>query len=163
MTEPRFWDLIEAAQILNEDGEEDIRALHEALRALPDAELLGFHQVLRTLLARAYSWALWGAAYLLNGGCSDDGFEYFRTWLIARGREAYARVLADPDALVELASDEVECQELLFAAPWIYQQRHGEYPKLPPVPQPELGPGWDFDDLSEMRRRYPRLSAALLG
>jgi hypothetical protein len=41
----------------------------------------------------------WGAAYLANGGCSDDGFDYFRGWLIGQGRKVYETVLADPDSL----------------------------------------------------------------
>lgn len=45
---------------------------------------------------------LWAAGYLINDGCSDDGFEYFRAWLIAQGREVFERVVADPDALAGL-------------------------------------------------------------
>jgi hypothetical protein len=33
----------------------------------------------------------WGAAYLANGGCSDDGFDYFRGWLIGQGRKCTRR------------------------------------------------------------------------
>ena len=47
----------------------------------------------------SYRWDLWSAAYLANGGCSGDGFDYFRGWLIGQGRTAYETVLADPDAL----------------------------------------------------------------
>ena len=39
----------------------------------------------------SYRWDLWGAAYLANGGCSDDGFDYFRGWLIGQGRKVSAR------------------------------------------------------------------------
>jgi hypothetical protein len=28
--------------------------------------------------AHAYTWDLWGAVFVLNGGDSDDGFEYFQ-------------------------------------------------------------------------------------
>ncbi|MFF5497583.1 DUF4240 domain-containing protein [Streptomyces aquilus] len=38
----------------------------------------------------------------MNGGCSDDGFDYFRGWPIAQGREDFERATADPDALAEL-------------------------------------------------------------
>ncbi|MFL6076856.1 MAG: DUF4240 domain-containing protein [Mycobacteriales bacterium] len=37
-------------------------------------------------MAESYQGDLWGAAYLINGGASDDGFDYFRGWLIARTR-----------------------------------------------------------------------------
>jgi len=32
-----------------------------------------------------------GAAYIINGGCSDDGFEYFRRWLVLQGATSSAR------------------------------------------------------------------------
>ena len=38
---------------------------------------------------QAYSWPLWGAAYVINGGCSDDTFTDFRAALISRGRQAF--------------------------------------------------------------------------
>ena len=38
---------------------------------------------------------LWDAAYLINGGCSDDGFDYFRGWLVDQGRETFERCLAE--------------------------------------------------------------------
>lgn len=54
-------------------------------------------------MIRSYRWDLWGAAYVAKGGASDDGFEYFQRWLISRGRTDFERVLADPDALADLA------------------------------------------------------------
>jgi len=50
----------------------------------------------------AYTWDLWVVAWLCAGGlCSDDGFEYFRWWLISRGRQLYERAVSDPDSLVD--------------------------------------------------------------
>ncbi|MER7341367.1 DUF4240 domain-containing protein [Streptomyces sp. NPDC000075] len=37
-----------------------------------------------------------GTAHGANGGCSDDGFDYFCGWLITQGPEAFERVVADP-------------------------------------------------------------------
>ena len=54
------------------------------------------------MLAASYREDLWGAAYLINGGASDDGFEYFRGWLMTQGRAVFARAVADPDSLAEL-------------------------------------------------------------
>ena len=42
------------------------------------------------LVARSYDWNLWGAAYLMKGGCSDDAFDYFRGWLVAQGRRVWS-------------------------------------------------------------------------
>ena len=44
---------------------------------LPAAEIEAFDRLLYEKIDAAYRWSLWGAAYVINGGCSDDGFEYF--------------------------------------------------------------------------------------
>jgi hypothetical protein len=53
-------------------------------------------------MADSYRNLLWAAAYLINGGCSDDGFESFRCWLIVQGRTVFERSVADPDTLADL-------------------------------------------------------------
>jgi hypothetical protein len=61
--------------------------LVELLRGRPLAELVAFRQVQDELFDReAHRWDLWAAAYVINGGASDDGFEYFLGWLMAQGR-----------------------------------------------------------------------------
>ena len=36
----------------------------------------------------------------MNGGCSDDGFQYFRNWIISRGKEVYYAAKENPDNLI---------------------------------------------------------------
>ncbi|GLH79310.1 hypothetical protein SSBR45G_42190 [Bradyrhizobium sp. SSBR45G] len=76
-------------------------ALESALRELPLEQITGFEVAFRRYLNAAYTWDLWGAAYVVHGGCSDDGFEYFRRWLVTRGREVYEAAMADPDSLAD--------------------------------------------------------------
>lgn len=51
------------------------------------------------------------AAYIMNRGCSDDGFEYFRNWVISRGRETYYQAKQNPDSLIMHASDDRDFYE----------------------------------------------------
>ncbi|MFD8019025.1 DUF4240 domain-containing protein [Streptomyces lavendulae] len=157
MNKQQFWQLIEAArnQASNpNDGEAVAREATSLLASRPVEEIVAAEQVLWDLMVDSYSNPLWAAAYLANGGCSDDGFDYFRGWLIAQGWEAFERVVADPDALAELpivqasAADGVE--QLPASAPTIRYR--------------ELDPTWnfDFDDHDEMTRRLPRLAALYL-
>ena len=44
-------------------------------------------------------------AFIVNGGASDDGFDYFRGWLIAQGREVFEGTLAKPDSLADVIDD----------------------------------------------------------
>ncbi|TYB52801.1 DUF4240 domain-containing protein, partial [Nonomuraea sp. PA05] len=113
---------------------------------------------------------LWGAAYLINGGCSDDGFEYFRCWLVGQGREVYEAALDDPDSLAEYGpvrgcvldgSDECECEPFMYAPERAHMRVTGHELPEGTGAHPELGGMWDFDDVGEMSRRYPRLSALL--
>jgi hypothetical protein len=142
----------------------------ELLSARPAEEIAAFAQPVWDLLAASYNWNLWAAAYVINGGASDDGFEYFRGWLIAQGREVFERSVADPDSLADHSTiiataedgeDGIECEDVLGVAWSAYRAATGE--NLPAgtftVRYPELGEGWDFDDASEMARRLPRLTA----
>jgi hypothetical protein len=54
----------------------------------------------------SYQSRLWGAAYVLLGGCSEDAFDYFRGWLIGQGEEAYNKVMKDPEFLAEYINED---------------------------------------------------------
>ncbi|WP_257233953.1 DUF4240 domain-containing protein [Streptomyces sp. JV178] len=56
-------------------------------------------QILWDLLGTSYRAPLWAAAFTINGGCSDDGFDYVRGWLVLQGHEVFERAVADPDSL----------------------------------------------------------------
>ena len=49
-----------------------------------------------------------GVPDIMNVGCSDDGFEYFRNWMISRGKEVYYAAKENPDSLI---SEYVEGKE----------------------------------------------------
>jgi hypothetical protein len=169
-----LWELIEAArgQVRDSADAEAVAARAATLlSARPSGEIVSADEVLRGLMTDSYRHPLWAAAYLVNGGCSDDGFDYFRGWLIMQGREVYERVVADPDALADLAAIRgkapsrrpVECEDTLYIASRAYRATTGE--ELPGrvfgIAHPELDPEWDFDfdDRAEMDRRLPRLAA----
>ena len=178
MTEDEFWDHIRASRPRLYDAEDHVERLTARLAELPAEECLDFQHLWATVSHRAYRQDLWGAAYLINGGCSDDGFDYFRDWLILQGRSVYEAAIADPDTLAEIldGEDEVECEcvpglSAWFAATQTVWNDAGydsydramtfRHPNTPPLP--ELAPEWDFDNDAEIRRRFPRLAAMYLG
>jgi hypothetical protein len=164
-----FWQLIDHAR--TGGGEPDaIAARAVALLAARDPEeIVGYAHHQQRVLAASYRVDLWGAAYLINGGASDDGFEYFRGWLMTQGRAVFAGAVADPDSLADLpqvraaslSGEEFECEDML-AVPWDAYRRAAAT-DLPAeraaVPEPDLNDFWDFDDEEEARRRLPRLAA----
>lgn len=82
--------------------------LRERLSALTPADIVEFRTHLDRSCARAYSWDLVGAAQRIFGGwLSEDGFAYFRLWLVGRGRLVFDQAVTQPDSLAELA--EIRC------------------------------------------------------
>jgi hypothetical protein len=75
------------------------RKLHEILGTLSPKEIIDFYRIFCHLLDRAYTWDLWGAAYIMGGGCSDDGFLDFRAWLISMGKDVYEAAIQNPETL----------------------------------------------------------------
>ncbi len=160
----RFWKLTESAY--RDDGADHFEALKAVLALLSEAELIAYQARFDELMSAANAIDLWGAAYLVNGGCSDDGFHDFRAWLIGRGRHVYESALKSPDTLADVLDGEpVSGFGLDVAAVRVYEEATGRddfYDQLDhaeadlPPPPPE-GIDWDFEDESEMRRRFPRL------
>ncbi len=160
MNRDEFWKLIEHSGSGGDPGER-VESIEAELGERSPEEIVDFERHLADLLAASYTWDLWGAAYLINGGCSDDGFDYFRGWLIAQGRSVFEKALADPDSLANLADleEDVECEEMLYVAKSAYEAATQEEIPSVPINLPDLGEGWDFDDDAEMKRRYPKLFA----
>ena len=101
MTRDRFWEIIEASQAHSQ--EEQLERFQWELQQLSREELLDFTTHFAQLHFDGYTWDLWVVAWLSAGGlCSDDGFEYFRWWLMSRGRALYEGGLTDPDSLVDV-------------------------------------------------------------
>jgi Protein of unknown function (DUF4240) len=162
-----FWQVIEAAKKASGgDCQQQARLIVDTLSELDAKEILAFNRILNDLMDKAYRWDLWGAADLINRGCSDDGFEDFRGWLVAQGRNVYEKALLDPDSLADHPAvsnlgefDTLWCQELLAAPFEAYEKITGNLPPDEGLPAVLIGERWDFDDETIMRRRYPRLWA----
>jgi hypothetical protein len=105
-TELEFWNLIDAARRLSaSDPYEYCNHLKPLLEQLSAEQIMEFDRTFYKLYFQSYRNDLWGAAFIMNGGCSDDGFDYFRAWLITQGKRVFDAALANPDSLA-LAIDE---------------------------------------------------------
>jgi hypothetical protein len=137
-------------------NDDPVGALRERLTKLSPAEVLEFHRELHSQLANSYTWGLWGAAYIVNGGCSDDCFEYFRAWLVMQGRRTFESVVRNPDSVADYAhvGRPAELEEVLSVAREVYAGMTGKQPDAQ-VRYPNLGDRWDFDDASLMKHEIP--------
>lgn len=105
LSQDQFWALIDQSASSGRDQDAQLKALRASLDRLSADQIADFERWFDQRMRASYSWDLWGAAYVASGGRSDDGFEYFRCWLIAKGRRAFTKVLADPDSLADLVTD----------------------------------------------------------
>lgn len=102
MDDKRFWDIIAVACPHGADEAVWHEGLHRELTRLAPEDIVRFDIWLDEKADAAYSRELWSVASLINGGASDDGFYYFRLWLVGMGKRVYEAALADPDTLAEV-------------------------------------------------------------
>ncbi len=164
----RFWTLVAAMRADSDSMELHYRSCDKMLKKLSNQELVEFSIQISLLQERAYDWNLWAAAYIINGGCSDDGFVYFRTGLIFQGKEVFEAALADPESLVEidLAPELIEYESFAYLPEYVFEEKNPdrtdfydltcEQLRLPEENSPR-GEEWEEDD-SELKKRFPKLT-----
>lgn len=159
-----FWRLIGSARAdADNDTERQSELLEERLSKLPPRQIVRFQQIRRQMDERAYTWDIWGAAYVIDDGCSDDCFRDFRAYLISLGPRAFAAALRDPDSLAPIVQDaeEGDWENADDVAPDAYQTATGDdFPAdssdLSGSPR---GEPWDDESQETLVQRYPALAA----
>jgi hypothetical protein len=155
-----FWKFIDSAkQMADEDTDARVDALRSVLGGLTAADLQSFQNHYDQLIGASYRWDLWAAAYIINGGCSDDGFRYFRDWLISEGRPVFEAAMKDPDSLADLPNvDPAELESFGYVVAELYEQKGaGKLKRDFATESAEpSGASWNEDDVG---RLFPRLDA----
>jgi hypothetical protein len=125
-----FWDIIDQSRGTKKkiNHERQIKNLTKILSSLTADEILQFDKRFHLLLKQSYTWDLWGAAFIINGGCSDDTFDYFRSWLIGQGEQAFYNAVANPETLKDILKpkEEYEWEGLEYSAPEAYEKATGK-------------------------------------
>lgn len=133
MTVDQFWNLIDRVHSASEgDMDKKCALLKHELQDLPVPEVVSYQAHFDEAIDTAYTWPLWGAAYIMNGGCSDDSFMDFRATLISMGRETFEAAVEHPDSLATL--------ELEIGEEFIYE----EFQNVPTEVLGQLAPGQKF-------------------
>jgi hypothetical protein len=165
----RWWDLIERSRKEVSDRDEQADRLVALMTAeLSADDIVVFDKFLQERVRDAFRSDLWGIAYIMNGGCSDDGFDYFLGWLICKGKKHYEAALANPEAAAKGVSPEDEPfeNEVVYWGPsraWAAKtgKPSDEYYKLAPSVQRTLkGELFDEDTIYD---DYPKLKKKFLG
>ncbi len=164
-----FWSVIERAR-------GDAARVTEQIATMSPVEIAEWHATYYRLHNALHRRELWGAAHLIlggccsqwddsyRGGCSDDGFHYFKAWVIGKGRAAYEAALRDPDALepfvTETDLDELCANEpLSYAAEEAYERAGGDRGALAEKRNSNEGEEPSGERIAEvdLPRRFPAL------
>jgi len=169
MDEELFWSLIDNSKQSSEDLEDFVENLTTKLKQLTSNDIIGFHLREKKLRFDSYTSELWCAGYIMNGGCSDDCFEYFRCWIIAQGKDAYYSSLKNSDWLVNLYSKDVEeydFEDFMFIASDVFKQKtkkdiedYVDYDKFKTYESnyPDFEFTWEEDNEESMKKICPKL------
>jgi Protein of unknown function (DUF4240) len=161
MDESSFWEIVESARDkpLAQNENELFERLREYLLGLSIDDVADFQRILEEKELELYRNDLWAVAYIIQHGCSDDGFDDFRNWVISQGKAFFDRVLADPTYIADVVEPgaELSNDSLWHAARNVYEEKTGN--ELPPFvtyteDRRAAGTTWDESDLP---RLYPKV------
>jgi hypothetical protein len=163
MDEAAFWAVIDdTRRAAGADTERQSGLIQQRLEHRRAAEIADFGRIWHRLDEQAYTWDVWGAAYVIDDGCSDDCFRDFRAYLILLGRKPYEAALRDPDSLAPVVQDAEtgDWENADDVAPEAYQDVTGE-----DIPSGDSdlsgdprGQRWADGRQELLARRYPRLA-----
>ena len=170
--EEQFWAIVQTAvDEAGDDEDEYLEVVKRELSKLSLKEMIGFRLRTDKLLYDSYTSEMWCAGYLMNGGCSDDGFEYFRLWVISRGRKVYEAAMANPDNLIDYIGDDDEMDFFEFESFWyvaleafeeavdaeLYDYVDDDNFKTCEGNYPNFEFNWEEDEPESMQKLCPRL------
>ncbi|KAF2510247.1 DUF4240 domain-containing protein [Flavobacterium zhairuonense] len=166
MDEDLFWKIIQKTKdISGGNFEEQQEELANELRKLTADELILFGNSFRNFRGQANTWELWGAIYIILGGCSDDNFNDFREWVIAQGQGFYYKTITDPESLSEIEThliEDFEWEGFGYLPGIIFEELTGQ--KMPyPFQENHITTGNEWnEDNDDLKRMFPKLSAKYL-
>ena len=166
METAEFWSIIQRSNEKAKTKDDQYAVLVDELSSRSTADIESFFGFCLKFMDKAFSWDLWGVAYIVMAHCADDDFADFRFWLIAQGEKVYYQVLKDPDSLAEFPAQAIGDFEnpfssrLMEAVEDVYEKKTGELPTPPAdrnIPSVPSGEPFSEDDYEAMEARYPKL------
>ncbi|PIF45405.1 putative DNA-binding WGR domain protein [Chryseobacterium sp. 52] len=179
-----FWEAIDKSNKYKKahwseyDIDEHIENLTDHLSRFGKDRMILFEKTLQEKLSELYTAEIAELSIILecdskleNGVCvfddylSDDGFIYFRCWLLLKGKEFFEDIKADIQSLVsgKYSFDIADCwaEGLLYVADEAYAQNHDDEESIIRDTVHELYPENDYDGADRSMDREPKGGADL--
>lgn len=173
LDEDLYWDIVDKSLKSTNNQDDQEQFLIKEIGKLTPKQMIGFRLRTDKFLYDTYNSEMWCAGYIMNGGCSDDGFEYFRNWVISRGKKVYYNAKQNPDNLISEVDKDAEIYE--FESFWYvaleafnqktgkdlydyvddenFHTKEGQYPAIDFT--------WQEEDPESMKKICPKLFEAL--
>jgi hypothetical protein len=169
LDEDKYWGIIDKSLKSTKNQDDQEQYLISEIEKLTPKEMIGFRLRTDYLLYHTYNSEMWCAGYLMNGGCSDDGFEYFRCWIISKGKDTYYNAKANPDYLINKVEEGAEFYD--FESFWyvaleafkrktgkdLYDYIDNDNFKTKEGSYPQFEFNWQEDKPESMRKICPKL------
>ena len=127
MDKTTFWKIIEEvnASVDSDDKEAILKKTMEKLMDYEPKEINEWKNILDFYHDLAKREQLWAACAAIGDHYTDDGFEYFRAWLISKGHDVYRNALQDPDTLAEIniPKHSAEFESFWYVANYAYDRK----------------------------------------
>ena len=173
LDEDLYWAIVEKSLKSTKNQDDQEQFLIKEIGKLTPKQMIGFRLRTDKFLYDTYNSEMWCAGYIMNGGCSDDGFEYFRNWIISRGKNVYYNAKQNPDNLISEVDKNAEMYD--FESYWYvaleafkqktgkdlydyidnenFHTKEGQYPKI------EFS--WQEENPESMKKVFPKLFEVL--
>ncbi len=171
LDENLYWQIVEKSLQNTSNQDDQERFLIQEISKLSPKEMIGFRLRTDKLLYDTYNSEMWCAGYIMNGGCSDDGFAYFRNWVISRGKDVFQKAMENPDSLISEYNEEVdeyEFENFWYVALEAFENKTGaelydyiddDNITTKESQYPEFDFTWKEEDAESMKKICPQLFA----
>lgn len=161
MNSKEFWRILELAKNKSSgDTNAVIWNLSNILEKYKATEIKKFQQIMEDKIEEIYTWDAWALIYIAQDGCSDDGFQDFRNWVVLQGEKIYSLVLTDINKSKSYipCDGSASCPNLSNVAGYAYMIRSGGKP-MTLRKNKRKSPNGDEWGESTIDSSYPKLSA----
>lgn len=157
MTRLFFWELIDDSRKETETKDDFLEVLSKKLEGFKPSELKRFQKLVLTYQNQLNHWDIWALAYIVRRGCGDDCFDYFRLWVVSKGKEVFEAVKNNDSIKFRkiFADEDPTFEEFEYLTEEIYEEITDKEMKQPSVRASKIkGEEWDEDKICD---DYPEL------